>query len=100
MLDTARLSSNIPLISNGWDKNKKFDVKKCYEKCVRDNYVLQSPFEKIFPAAMDIIESPEGVCFKNPHKHLGLGSSCDAAEFNFSIMIITVFLSLKPLKPK
>lgn len=83
MPDTARLSSNIPLISNGWDKNKKFDVKSCYEKCARDKFALQSPFEDIFPAAMDIIESLEGVCFKNPHRHLGLGDCCDAVEFNF-----------------
>lgn len=83
MLDTARLSLNIPLISNGWDKNKRFDVKKHYKECVKNNEVLQCPFEEIFPAAMDIIESLEGVCFKNPHRHLGLGDCCDAVEFNF-----------------
>lgn len=83
MLDVNRLSSNLLLIKSGWNRSYKIDIEKCYQECEKDKHSPQVPIQELFQTARDIIETLEGICIKNLHPELGLGSSCDVIEFSY-----------------
>ena len=83
MLDVNRLSSKLLHKKSGWNRSYKIDIEKHYQECEKDKHFPQVPIQELFRTARDIIETLDGICIKNLHPELGLGSSCDVIEFSY-----------------
>ena len=99
MLNYVRLEANSLLVDAGWTPLYKGLLQK-HLSHLDWRFPPQVPPDIIFDSARDIIDALDGIRIKNQCPELGVGSSCDAIEFDFFNYDASVYPKLEAVSQK
>ena len=97
MLDYKRLETNSLLIKSGWTPSHNNLLQKGLSH-LNLPYQLQVPVSAIFESAREIVDALDGICIRNQCTERGLGSGCNAVEFDFFEYDTSVYPELEAVR--